>query len=158
MTRTATLLFALPLAALVGCTKPDLEVGKLRLGMSKKEVVDRVGQPTRTTVVDGNDIFEYVAYDRYGAIKVNERSQFVRFVNGRVDLVGSQEDLATVKPGTAQPAAPVAPPAAATPQPAPSFDLRGELEKLEKLKKDGLISEAEYAALRQRVIEKAKTL
>jgi hypothetical protein len=40
--------------------------------------------------------------------------------------------------------------------PAAAFDLRTELEKLEKLKKDGLITEAEFKELRQRVLEKAK--
>jgi hypothetical protein len=43
----------------------------------------------------------------------------------------------------------------AAPQPA-AFDLRAELEKLEAMNKDGLISETEYKELRQRVLEKAK--
>ncbi|MBK7294054.1 MAG: SHOCT domain-containing protein [Holophagaceae bacterium] len=34
--------------------------------------------------------------------------------------------------------------------------MRTELEKLEKLKKDGLINEAEFQALRQKVLDKAK--
>jgi hypothetical protein len=38
----------------------------------------------------------------------------------------------------------------------PVSDLRTELEKLEKMKKDGLISEAEFKVLRQKVIEKAE--
>jgi outer membrane protein assembly factor BamE (lipoprotein component of BamABCDE complex) len=54
--------------------------------------------------------------------------------------------LADQKPDSA----PVKPPAAA------SFDLRSELEKLEKLKKDGLITEVEFKELRQRALDKAK--
>jgi hypothetical protein len=37
-----------------------------------------------------------------------------------------------------------------------AFELRTELEKLEKLKSDGLITEAEFKELRQKVIDKAK--
>ena len=52
-------------------------------------------------------------------------------------------------------AAPIAAPVRLAPSPA-AFDLRAELEKLEKLKQDGLISAAEYQDLRQNVLKKAK--
>lgn len=158
-------LLALPIVALVGCTKPDLDFGKLRIGMERKEVIARVGQPSRISVSQGFELFEYDAYDRYGAIKVNERSSFVRFWNGRVDALGTREEVDPAKvPAGTLPAAPKAgdgPGAGevasrpAAPAPAP-FDLRAELEKLGKLKKDGLISEAEFQDLRQRALEKAK--
>lgn len=145
-------LFALALAATVGCTKPDLEFGKLRIGMDKKEVVARAGQPSRTSTVNGFELFEYEAYDRYGALKVNERSSFVRFSQGRVDAMGTREEVDPLKvPAGKAPAETTRNEAAA-----PAFDLRTELEKLEKLRKDGLISEAEFKDLRQRVLEKAK--
>ena len=54
--------------------------------------------------------------------------------------------LADPKPATLS-----AKPAALAP-----FDLRTELEKLEKLKKDGLISETEFKELRQRALDKAR--
>jgi len=158
-------LLALPIAVMVGCTKPDLDFGKLRLGMDKKEVIARVGQPTRTSVIQGFELFEYEAYDRYGALKVNERSSLVRFSNGRVDALGTREEVDPAKvPAGMLPAEPKAVDGPGTgkaashpaiPAPAP-FDLRTELEKLEKLKKDGLISEAEFQDLRQRALEKAK--
>jgi hypothetical protein len=37
-----------------------------------------------------------------------------------------------------------------------SFDLKTELEKLDKMKKDGLITDDEFKLLRQRAIDKAK--
>jgi hypothetical protein len=149
-------LLALPIAAMVGCTKPDLDFGKLRIGMDKKEVIARVGQPTRTSVSQGFELFEYEAYDRYGALKVNERSSFVRFSNGRVDALGTREEVDPAKvPAGTLPTEPKAASRPAVPASAP-FDLRTELEKLEKLKKDGLISEAEFQDLRQRALEKAK--
>lgn len=156
MRRVLSLL--VPALLVVGCTRPDLDVSKLRVGMTKKEVLERVGSPKRVTEVNLNtELHEYEAYDRYGAIKINSRSQFVRFVDGRVEAVGTLEDLKAGRSALRADAPKVAPPPVAPTAPAP-FDLRGELEKLEKLKKDGLISEAEYTALRQRVIEKAKAL
>ena len=150
-------LFLLPALVSVGCTRPDLDVSKLRVGMTKKEVVERVGAPKRVTEVNlTTELHEYEAYDRYGAIKINSRSQVLRFVNGRLEAAGTMEELKAGRSARraetpkAAPAAPAAQPAA------PAFDLRTELEKLEKLKKDGLITEAEFQALRQKVLDKAK--
>ena len=149
----AASLSALPIALMVGCAKPDLDFGKLRIGMDKKEVIARAGQPNRTSTLNGFELFEYEAYDRYGALKVNERSSFVRFVSGRADAMGTWEEVDPAKVPAAKPQ----PEAKAAGQPAPAaFDLHAELEKLERVRKDGLISEAEFKDLRQRILEKAK--
>lgn len=161
----AALMIAIPAIVSMGCTKPDLDVSKLRVGMTKKEVIERVGNPTRTTATNDTEVQEYEAYDRYGAIKINSRTQYIRFVNGRVDAFGTLEDLKAGRAswGAAEARAKASPEAreAATPkQPAPpaglAFDLRVELEKLEKLKKDGLITEVEFRELRQKVMDKAR--
>jgi hypothetical protein len=55
------------------------------------------------------------------------------------------------------PVAPALPPPVAAPPAAPLFDLEGALRRLEELKRDGLISEAEYQALRKKAVEKAGT-
>lgn len=154
----ASLFLAIPVAVSVGCAKPDLDFVKIRLGMTKSDVIARLGKPTRTSVVNPFEIFEYEAYDRYGALIVNRRSQFIRFYEGKVESFGNIEDLDPTKPpARAKVADQQAGPG--RPEAAPSFtgfDLRTELEKLEKLKKDGLISEAEFKELRQKVLEKAK--
>jgi hypothetical protein len=158
----ASLLLALPVAVSIGCAKPDLDFVKIRAGMTKKDIIARVGEPTRTSVVNNCDIFEYEAYDRYGALIVNRRSQFIRFVDGRVESFGNLEDLNAAKPAiskaqAAAPGTPVATVPTAMPN-ASTFDLRTELEKLERLKKDGLISDAEFKELRQKVLDRAKAL
>lgn len=154
----ASLLLALPVAVSMGCQKPDIDFVKIRVGMTQADIVGRIGSPTRTSIVrPGVEVFEYEAYDRYGALIVNRRSQFVRFVNGRVESFGNLEDLNAAKP--AAPAEAKALPTRreeAAAAGAAAFDLRAELEKLERLKKDGLISESEFKELRQRVLDKAK--
>ena len=163
--RLAALMIAIPAAVSMGCTKPDLDVSKLRVGMTKKEVLERVGSPTRMTVTNDIEVDEYEAYERYGAIKINSRTQYVRFVDGRVVAFGTLEDLKAGRAarGAAEARAKGGPEvreAATQVQPAspagPAFDLRLELEKLEKMKKDGLITEAEFRELRQKVMDKAR--
>jgi hypothetical protein len=155
------------LAGSLGCNKPDLDVSRLRVGLTKKEVLERVGGASRVTVVNDAELHEYEAYDRYGAIKINSRSLFIRFVGGKVESFGTLEELKAG--GPARPivaAAPTLGPAgrgatgsgpAAQPSPA-AFDLKVELEKLEKLKQAGLISEAEFREFRQKTMDKARAL
>ncbi len=154
-------LFLLPALLSVGCTRPDLDVSKLRIGMTKKEVVERVGGPKRVTEVNlTTELHEYEAYDRYGAIKINSRSQFLRFVNGRLEAAGTLEELKAGRSALRAEAAKTTPAGSTAVPPAapaaPAFDLRTELEKLEKLRKDGLISEGEFQELRRKVLDKAK--
>ena len=156
-----------PIAVSVSCTKPDLDVSKIRFGMTKKEVLERVGGPSRTSVVNDTEVYEYEAYDHYGAIKINSRSQFIRFVGGKVESFGTLEALKAGGPARhSMEAMSKSSPevggetvsSRAAPPVSTAFDLRTELEKLEKLKKDGLISEAEFSELRQKVLDKAKAL
>ncbi len=160
-----SLLLVIPIVAFVGCTKPDVDFVKIRIGMTRNQVIGLLGNPSKTSVMNHLEIFEYEAYDRYGALKVNRRWQYVRFINGKVESFGNKGDVDTAKTPTSQieveqkvsvdrPEEAVdGMPGASTPAP---FDLRTELEKLEKMKKDGLITEAEFKELRQRTIEKAK--
>jgi hypothetical protein len=59
-----------------------------------------------------------------------------------------------------QPVQAAAPPAQVAagplPAPVPAFDLEGALRRIEGLKRDGLLSEEEYLALRKKAAEKAK--
>ena len=127
----ASLLFAVPVALSVGCAKADLDFVKIRVGMTKKDIIARVGFPRRTSVVNHADVFEYEAYDRYGALKVNHRSQFIRFIDDKVESFGNMEDLHAAKPPAGK--AETGMKATLGPREAPAapaaFDLRAELEK-----------------------------
>jgi hypothetical protein len=154
-------------AVSMGCNKPDLDMSKVRVGMTKKEVIERVGGASRVSVVNDTELHEYEAYERYGAIKVNSRSRFIRFVGGKVESFGTLDELKAGGPArplaAATPALVPAGPGvtgsgqAAPPSPA-AFDLKLELEKLEKLKQAGLISEAEFKEFRQKTMDKARAL
>ena len=151
----------------LGCNKPDLDMSKIRVGLTKKEVLERVGGASRVTVVNDTELHEYEAYDRYGAIKINSRTRYIRFVNGKVESFGTLEELKAGGPARQIAAVPVATGPAgrgatgsgqAAPSSPAAFNLKVELENLEKLKQGGLISEAEFRELRQKTMDKARAL
>jgi len=76
------------------------------------------------------------------------------FIPGRFEQWGEQLGrlLATT---AAPPPLPKPAPVAASPLPAPPFDLEGALRRIEGLKRDGLLSETECQALRKKAAEKA---
>jgi len=60
------------------------------------------------------------------------------------------------KPEATKPPAAAAVPAIPPVPPRPAFDLEGALRRIEGLKRDGLLSEEEYQALRKKAADKAK--
>ena len=170
---------------LVGCAEPSYKPERIQLGMTEEQVLGLLGKPTATTQLEHARVLDYETFDQdrwFGAgRKENIKVFSVRLEEGRVTSAGPKDGVSRALPATlaapapvqvsalapaakpvvppVQAAAPVAASIAAPVPPVPSpaaFDLRAELEKLEKLKQDGLISAAEYQDLRQSVLKKAK--
>ena len=159
---------AVSLMALIGCSEPTLKFDQVRAGMTEEQVAGIMGKPVTATQQGNAKYLEYETYDQdrwFGTgrnEKENDQWFFVRMVDGKVESFGKKGDMVPTK--IPAPKAEVGPkisldkreevvsgrPAAPVP-----FDLRTELEKLEKLKKDGLITESEFNELRQRVLDKA---
>ncbi len=166
--------------ALLGCAEPTFAPERVQLGMTEEQVLGLLGKPTATTQLEQARILDYETFDQDRWFGVGRKENIkvfsVRLVEGRVSSAGPKGGTSTALPAAPTPApvptpqakpvampvqtlAPLAAPAVApVPPVAPSgtFDLRTELEKLEKLKKDGLLSEAEYQDLRQSVLKKAR--
>ncbi|HEY3271526.1 MAG TPA: hypothetical protein VGJ89_09970 [Geothrix sp.] len=148
-------------AALVmslGCSEPAFTPAKVRVGMTEEQAVAVLGRPAATVVQGATTYLEYETYDQDrwfgGGRKENVQVFVVRLIGGRVDAVGKKGEVEDTKAPSTRIESyrkPGAEPAAVP------FDLRSELEKLEKMKRDGLITEAEYKDLRQRVLDKARS-
>lgn len=154
---------AVCLLAGTGCTGPKTTPEKtVRPGMTEDQVLGLLGKPLALARQGATTYLEYETFDQdrwFGTgRKENVRVLLVRMLNGRVDAVGRKGDFPTppmtASPLEVEPKSSLEPPVAVVP-PVP-FDLRTELEKLEKLQKDGLLTEAEHRDLRQRVMEKFK--
>jgi len=163
----------------LGCAKPSFDINRVQVGQSEDQVFMELGKPTLAIRQGNLRYLEYEIFDQdkwFGVgRKENVQRFFVRLVDGRVESSGDKKNLDPAKvpngwadadpkpitdPKPMVDAKPLADPkpemAAAKPALAAPFDLRTELEKLEKLKKDGLITEAEFHELRQRALDKAK--
>ena len=163
---------ALCLLAQVGCSELKTTPEKaVHPGLTEEQVIGLLGKPLATARQGDTTFFEYETFDQdrwFGTGgKENVRVLLVRMLNGRVDAVGRKGDFPTPPLAAGHPEAEpsgslerrtaVVPPAPPVPPVLPvPFDLRTELEKLEKMQKDGLLTEAEYKDLRQRVLEKFK--
>jgi outer membrane protein assembly factor BamE (lipoprotein component of BamABCDE complex) len=155
----------LVMSALTGCfrDKPEVDLTRVSVGMEKQEVLSKLGKPTRVAVQGTIEYLEYEAYENSGwdwQGKRNYRWMFVRLVNGRVESFGRKGDFDSTKNPTTdlninQRIESKSTTTANTTSPT-QFDLKAELEKLEKMRKDGLITEQEHQQLRQRAIDKAK--
>jgi hypothetical protein len=149
------------------------------VGQSEDQVFGTLGKPSLAIRQGNVRYLEYETFDQdkwFGVgRKENVQRFYVRLVDGRVESFGDKKSLdpakiptgwadADPRPvtdpkpilGSKPTADPKPEPVAPKPAVAPPFDLRNELEKLEKLKKDGLITEAEFKDLRQRALDKAK--
>jgi hypothetical protein len=149
---------AAALALSMGCTEPAFAPAKVRMGMTEEQVVGALGKPTATVIQGATTCLEYETYDQdrwFGSgRKENVQVFVVRLTGGTVDAVGKKGDLEDPRTPSIRTEGYRKPSAE---PPAPPFDLRTELEKLEKMKRDGLITEAEYRDLRQRVLDKARS-
>ncbi len=147
-------LLAVTALVLVGCNgKPEVDFTRISIGMTKEQVVERIGQPTRMSSQGGLEVFEYEAWDKKGidVSHYNLRFLFVRFLGGKVDSFGRKGDFDSTKnPTTEQ--------KITTISEHPRFDLAAEIKRLDKMKADGLLTADEYAQLRKNAIEKAKIL
>ena len=159
-------LSAVVLVAIVGCSKPEVDFTRIAIGMTKDQVIEKFGKPTRVSVISNMEIFEYEAYDAHnrpfvGVVRDNYRRRFVRFYGGKVESFGNKGDFDSTKNPTTEQKIDLKVTGGATAGASSShspekFDLAAELKKLDQMKKEGLLTEDEYKGLRQRAIDKAK--
>lgn len=96
-------LVALVFTASMACSKPDVDMTRISLGMEKQDVIKKLGKPTHVSAQGNLEIFEYEAYDKRpilgaGYKKENFRYTFVRFLSGKVESYGNKGDFDSAKP------------------------------------------------------------
>lgn len=160
----------IPAVLQIGCfrDKPEVDLSRISVGMDKTEVLNRLGKPTRVAVQGGVEYFEYESFENSGwdwKGKRNFKWMFVRLVQGKVESFGRKGDFDSTKNPTTdinvnqriESKITTSPTGQSATSQTP-FDLKTELEKLDKMRKDGLITDQEYQQLRQRAVDKAKAL
>lgn len=93
---------------LAGCASPTSKMNRLSIGMTKKEVVATLGEPTSTAAPgNGVEIFRYdlsstistIYLARHG-IAAEPQDYFVRMIDGKVDSYGKVGDFNSTKDPT----------------------------------------------------------
>jgi hypothetical protein len=155
-------------------------MNKIQIGMTKSEVISILGTPDSTSAQAN---VEYLTY--YLEVNSVERADqdhayMVRLVDGKVESFGRFTQLfdlynrpvTNAKPGDANfpmsayspygtpvatPMAQVAQPMVQVAQPAPApVDIASELERLKKLKDEGVLSDEEFQKAKEKILAEQK--
>ena len=171
-------------ALLAGCMS-SAELNKLQIGMTKSQVISLLGEPDSTSAQANVEYLTYylevasMAPSRYA--DEGEKAYMVRLVDGKVESFGRflqrfdlyNRPVTSAKPGDpnfpssgytpfGQPAAsPYAQPIPATQasliQRAPAVtDIATQLERLKRLKDQGVLSEEEFQKAKEKVLAEPK--
>jgi hypothetical protein len=147
-------------AITVGCTT-SAALNKIRVGMTKDEVVATIGQPSSTGATGNIEYLTYylVADDGYG----RDQPYMVRLVDGKVESFGRSFQLwdAYYRPTAGNTAPPMPgqtivtqPTAAAAPH--SSSDIAAQLDHLKQLHDQGVLNDDEFARAKARVLSESK--
>jgi outer membrane protein assembly factor BamE (lipoprotein component of BamABCDE complex) len=137
-----------------GCVTPGASfvrpnLGKIGVGMTKPEVISILGEPHEVARQGATEYFTYNFDHPFDGRAAIVESYFVRFVSDKVESFGRRGDFDSTK----NPAVDInvnrkAP--SATGQPC---DLYTQLRKLEQLRTDRLLTDAEFETQRRKALE-----
>jgi outer membrane protein assembly factor BamE (lipoprotein component of BamABCDE complex) len=136
---------------LVGCATAN-KISDVRMGLTREEVIGILGKPVSVSAQGGCEYLNYsLSETDNDAMRGWTRPYYVRLVNGRVESYGRTGDFDSTKTPTVR---------LETDNRSQSdvsvrkeTDLYTELKKLKELLDEGLITQREYEARRQKVME-----
>jgi outer membrane protein assembly factor BamE (lipoprotein component of BamABCDE complex) len=140
------LLFALMMLLLIGCATSH-KINSVQLGMTKEEVVAAIGNPVSVSAKDGTEYLNYQFSETddqafYGITT----PYYVRLVNEIVDSYGRMGDFDSTQNPTIK--------IESDSKIKTEGDLYTELKKLKELKDEGILTEDEYQAQKQKLLAK----
>ena len=150
-------LLVVPAILMAGCPNPRPSFELLSVGWSKEQVQAVIGKPDAVATQGKTEYWNYretqdtIDWDGY---QYPVLWWYVRFIDGKVESFGQRGDFDSTKDPTQKII--IDKTDKITMDSVTKFDLATELAKLDKLKKDGLISAEDYELLKKRAIEKAK--
>ena len=148
-------LLVVPILMMVGCgLKPAPRFDRINVGMTKEQVKSVIGEPDAVATQGKTEYWNYK--ETYEMSQQVRGWWFVRFIDGKVEAFGQRGDFDSTKAPTNKVIIDKTDKVTIDKPSRESFDLATEISKLDKLKKDGLISPEDYEVLKKRAIEKAK--
>lgn len=149
MKHTLLPISAIAIVCCAGCAS-SAQLNKIQIGMTKDEVISILGQPDSMSAQGNVEYLTYylVADAGYG----RDQPYMVRLVDGKVESFGRYSQLLDLE--YRPPAGQTAPgmPAAAPAAPAPTSDIATQLLTLQRLKDQGVLTEAEFEQAKQKLL------
>lgn len=140
-------LLSILLVVLIGGCATSSKINGVQLGMSRADVVAVMGEPVSISAKGGAQYLNYALSETSDdAFYDRTTPYYVRLVDGEVDSYGRMGDFDSTQTPTVR---------IESDQPVKvdkNSDLFTELRKLKALHDDGIISDTEYDALKQKAI------
>ena len=138
---------------LVGCATTD-SLTQISLGMTKEQVIQRIGSPTSVSAKGNIEIFRYYLYQPLGQGMLDTRrtDYFVAFKNGLVESYGKLGDFGT----TAQPKEIIELDQKVTTSSADATgnaDIENKLKILNDLLVKGMITQADFDQQKKKLLD-----
>ena len=149
------ILFVVSMIAMISLTACATahKISQERIGMTKQEVIELMGQPVSTSAQGDVEYFNYsLSETGDDAFMGWTKPYYVRIINGKVESYGRTGDFNSTKTPTVR---------IETDEKIKqdvnvkdSGDLYTELKKLKELKDSGIITEEEFEARKKKILEK----
>ena len=155
-----TALLVVPILMMMGCVHPAPRFDRISVGMTKEQVRIAIGDPNSVSSQGSTEVWKYNGPDMMTGVEFDAFA--VRFIDGKANAFGRIGDFDLGKDSTNRALIDrtdkviIDKTDKITMESVTKFDLATELAKLDKLKKDGLITAEDYELLKKRAIEKAK--
>jgi len=140
-------IFIVVAAFLVGCAASSGKINVVQIGMTKAEVISVMGDPVSVSAKDATEYLNYALAESFSdSYNLRTTPYYVRLINGKVDSYGRTGDFDSTQPTT------IKIESEEKVEIDKQADLYTQLRKLEQLRDEGILSDAEYDDLKARAI------
>ena len=139
---------------LVGCLT-QIDLSMISPQMSKEQVIAALGKPKNVAVQGRTEYFTYESEASYFDGRIGGEFLYVRFIDGKVESYGRKGDFDSTKNPAIDVNTRSTVDTKITQAGGGSIDLEVELRRLDRLRKDGLISDADFESQKKKLLERA---
>lgn len=131
------------------------KINQVSIGMTKEEVTSVMGEPVSISATEGTEYMNYkLSETDDDAVRGWTTPYYVRLVNGKVDSYGRTGDFDSTKNPTVEIKTDQKITGGIDTESDDDSDLYTELQKLQELKEQGLLTAEEFEILKRRALEK----
>lgn len=143
--------FLIPVILISGCVAMANRINVVKIGMTREEVINKVGKPVSKGAQGATEYFNYRLFENYWGYP---QPYYVRFVDDKVDSYGKLGDFDSTQKPTIKIEKDENIRQDANVNIKGQNDMYVELMKLKELKDKGILVEEEYAREKKEILQK----